>query len=109
MSSRVTATWYIVALKRERRADVGADWLETLRTTAGVEVTATGKGPAARRRVRVRATASGAEALRERLGELCHIEPLVAHRPGDTDADADADADRSDERELPADDDPSER
>ena len=77
---------YIVAVRRERRDDVADDWIDTLRETPGVEVTATGRGPSARRRVRVRATSSGVATLRERLGALCHIEPSTPHRadPADT-------------------------
>ena len=82
-------TLYVVAVRRERRDDVAADWVETLRATPGVELLAPAGGAAESRRlrVRVRATTVGEVALRERLGELCHVEPLIAHDASAADAD----------------------
>ena len=69
-------TEYIVAVKRECRAQAGADWVETLRDVPGVEVTAS----SAARRVTVRATSDGVHELEARVGAFCRIEPVIEHR-----------------------------
>ena len=68
---------YVIAVKRERREDVTADWSEALRDAPGVEVT----GESGGRRVTVRATDDGIDELRSRVGAFCHIEPLIEHEP----------------------------
>lgn len=70
-------TTYIVAVKRECRAQAGADWAEALRDVPGVEADV----PGGARRARVRATDDGVRRLRERVGTYCHIEPVIEHAP----------------------------
>jgi len=76
---------YIIAVKRERRAEVSADWTEALRDAPGVEMADEGATPEGargeRRRVTVRATEDGVEELRRRVGAFCYIEPLIVHGP----------------------------
>jgi len=66
---------YVVAVKRERRADIPPDWHDTLGDTPGVEVT----GSSEARRVIVLVTGNGLDELRARVGAYCHIEPLISH------------------------------
>lgn len=74
---------YIVAVKRERRAEISADWIDALRDAPGVEMTEESAAPEGsqekRRRVTVRATEDGVEELRRRVGTFCYIEPLIVH------------------------------
>ncbi len=68
-------TEYIVAVKRECRAQADPDWVRTLHDVPGVEVTAS----SAARRATVRATAAGVHELEARVGAFCHIEPVIVH------------------------------
>ncbi len=68
---------YIVAVKREQRGQVPADWADALEDLDGVTVTKrSGKN-----RLSVQATPEGIEALRKKLGGFCHIEPVIVHHP----------------------------
>ena len=70
---------YVVAVKREWRAKIGSDWLDTLREAPGVELGGGGTLRPDARRVTVRVTDDGLAALRERLGAFCYIEPVILH------------------------------
>ena len=67
---------YVVAVKRERRVQIGADWVEVLRDVPGVQITAS----VTRRRATVRATFEGVHELEVRVGAFCRIEPVLEHR-----------------------------
>lgn len=72
-------TSYVIALMRDRREEVSADWVARLEEAPGVEVTAS----SGNRRATVTATADGLDELRHRVGAFCHIEPLIEHRTQD--------------------------
>ena len=67
---------YVIAVKRERRADVPANWKEIVRGTSGVVVT----GDASDARVQVQATAEAVAQIKERLADCVHIERVIRHR-----------------------------
>ena len=67
---------FVLAVKRERRPDVPSDWIAQVRGTPGITIL----GDANPSRVQVRASPEAIRALRERLSEYIHIEPLVPHR-----------------------------
>ena len=69
---------YIVAIKRSMRDCAPADWVSQIAALDGVDV---GGAPANPRRVQIKATEEGIARLRKTLGEICHVEPLVIHRP----------------------------
>ena len=66
---------FIIAVKRERRGDVPADWMEVVRGTSGVAV----MGDANPFRVQVRASAEAISRIRDRLSDYVHIEKLIPH------------------------------
>lgn len=70
---------YIVAIKRERRDEASPDWIDILRETPGVEITGTSDASPMTGRITLRATADGIEAVRERMGTYCHVEPVIEH------------------------------
>ena len=70
-------TVYLIAVKRERRADAPRDWSRRLRQIPGLTVT----GGADPYRVQVEATDDAIARARRELGDLCHIEPAIPHRP----------------------------
>ena len=74
-------TRYVIAVRRERRAEVAADWVEALRDAPGVELAGAGATARDVRRVTVRVTETGLRELRARVGAFCHIEPVIAHTP----------------------------
>jgi hypothetical protein len=64
---------YVVAVKRDKRAEVPPDWLDTVRGTPGVTIV----GDSNPERVQVNATPQAIEDLRRKLGECCHVEKVV--------------------------------
>ena len=66
---------YLIAVKRERRTDVPADWRAIVRDTSGVVVTADTN----ELRLRVRATPEAIDRIRERLADCVHIERVIGH------------------------------
>ena len=92
---------YVIAVKREWRAQVGSDWLDTLREAPGVEMRGGETVRLDARRVTVRATDDGLAALRERLGAFCYIEPVISHEQQSADEPEPARADGSTEEEPP--------
>ena len=70
-------TQFIVSVRRERRQSAVADWPQVLRGIAGLEI----RGDANPNRVQVEATDDAIGEVRQKLGELCHIEAVIVHRP----------------------------
>ncbi len=73
----LTMTHYVVSVKRERRQSAAADWPQALREIAGLVI----RGDANPNRVQVEATDEAIAEARQKLGELCHIEAAIVHRP----------------------------
>lgn len=69
---------YVVALKREQRENAPENWVEILKETAGVTIT--GGDEKMGRVLVITATPEGLKALKEKLGEYCHIEEPVLFR-----------------------------
>ncbi len=67
---------FVIAVRRERRGDVPADWIQTVRGTSGVTVV----GDASPVRVQVRATPDAIEQIQHELSEYLQIEKLSPHR-----------------------------
>jgi hypothetical protein len=68
---------FVVAVKRERRHDVPADWLDVVRGTSGVTVI----GDSSPLRVQVRASSEAIARISERLADYLHIEKVIPHHP----------------------------
>lgn len=70
---------YIIAIKRERRDTASSNWKEPLRSIAGLAIV----GDDDPLRVQVEATDKAIAEARRLLGDCCHIEPIIMHRPLD--------------------------
>jgi hypothetical protein len=68
---------YLIAPKREARGKAPHDWAQRIRSVPGVRLVSPETAPV----LRVEATPEALEQLRRQLGECCHIEPAVTHRP----------------------------
>ena len=68
---------YIIAIKRERRDTVSSNWKEPLRSIAGLAIV----GDDDPLRVQVEATDEAIAEARRLLGDCCHIESVIMHRP----------------------------
>jgi hypothetical protein len=66
---------YIIAIRRDSRDKVPADWLTSLQGISGLTIV----GSANPARVQVRATPEAIERVRQRCGDTCYIEPLLEH------------------------------
>ncbi len=69
-------TLYVIAVNRERRSGVPADWIKRLGRIDGVEFQGAGNPY----RVQVNASDDAIEKVRQRFGDLCHIEAAIPHR-----------------------------
>jgi len=69
---------YVVALKRSSRDSAPDDWASQLADLKGVEAA---PSPPDAARLQIRATDDGIQRVKEALGDACHIEPVIAHRP----------------------------
>lgn len=66
---------YVVAVKRESRAEAPADWLEQMQHIEGIRlIGATGI------RAQIEAEPEPVKELRARLGRFLTIEPAIMHR-----------------------------
>lgn len=65
---------YIIALKRETMSIANADWQDIIRDIHGVTILNGNK-----KRLKINATEEGIAILQNRLGNLCHIEPIIIH------------------------------
>lgn len=63
---------YVIAVRHGLRSQVGADWAEPLKGVQGLEIV----GDSNPYRLRIEATESGIEIARQKLAELCYIEPV---------------------------------
>jgi hypothetical protein len=68
---------YIIAVKREMRQTAPTNWLDMLRDIEGLTI----RGASNPQRVQVEASDEAIEEVRRRLGQWCHIEPAILHRP----------------------------
>jgi hypothetical protein len=66
---------YVVAVRRECRAEAPLDWVDMVRRFDGVVV----QEPTNSRRLLVEASESGIAALRRQLSGFLHIEPIIHH------------------------------
>lgn len=66
---------FVVAVKREKRAEVPRDWVEIVRGTSGVTIV----GEANPTRIQITASPEAIELLRRRLAEYIYIEKIVPH------------------------------
>ena len=67
---------FVIAVKRDRRADAPPDWAAVVRGTSGVTVL----GAASPSVLQVRASAHAIARIRESLADCLHIEKLIPHR-----------------------------
>ena len=67
---------YVIAVKRERRAEVSPGWVEVVRGTSGVTIV----GDVNPARLQVRASPDGLRRLQACLSDDVYIEPLIPHR-----------------------------
>lgn len=73
---------YVIAVKRERRAEVPPDWIEIVRGTSGVTILGTASatlGVASAARLQIKASPDAIQRLNERLSEYLHIEKRIPH------------------------------
>jgi len=68
---------YVIAIKRELRAQAPSDWQERLAGIEGLEI----QGSHSPYRVQVTASEKAISTAQHRMGDLLHIEPLVLHEP----------------------------
>lgn len=66
---------YVVAVRRDRRDDVPADWIERVRDCEEVVV----QQPVTARRILIKASARGVDAIRQSLSTYLHVEELIPH------------------------------
>jgi hypothetical protein len=68
---------YIIAVKRELRDTAPANWRDLLRDIEGLTIRGAGNS----QRVQVEASDEAIAEARRRLGQWCHIEAAIPHRP----------------------------
>lgn len=68
---------YVIAVKRERRAEVSPGWVDVVRGTSGITIV----GDANPSRLQVRASPEAIRHLQACLSDDVYIEPLIPHRP----------------------------
>jgi hypothetical protein len=66
---------FVIAVKRDRRGEVPADWVDVVRGTSGLTV----MGDANATRLQVRATPAAIEQVRTQLSDYLHIEKMIPH------------------------------
>ena len=66
---------YIIAVKREKRAQAPASLAESVQDISGVEI----RGSSRSNRLIVEASADGIEEVKKQFGEVCHIERPIEH------------------------------
>lgn len=66
---------YVLALRRDRRRDAPADWIDQVRAVDGVEVETSTNS----HRILIKASAPGVERIRQALSDYLHIEELISH------------------------------
>jgi hypothetical protein len=67
---------FVLAVKRDKRETVPADWVSRVRQTAGVTIV----GAASAARLQVTATPQGLGELQRELAEFVYIEPIILHK-----------------------------
>lgn len=68
---------YVIAIKRQHRASAPSNWQERILALPGVDSPRT---PASADRMQIHADSGALEKVREILGEIAHIEPLILHK-----------------------------
>ena len=66
---------FTIAVKREERTSVPANWQDTVMKTDGITVVSCNENLS----ITCTASESALKQLTEQLGQYCHIEPLVSH------------------------------
>lgn len=66
---------YVVAVRRDRRSDVPADWVDRVRDCEEVVI----QQPVNARRILVKASPRGADAIRQSLSAYLLVEALIPH------------------------------
>ena len=64
---------YIVAVRRGLRSTVDSEWAQPLRDVQGLEIV----GDSNPYRLRIEATEPAVQIARQKLGDVCHIEPVT--------------------------------
>lgn len=67
---------FIVAVRRQRRADIPANWVDIVRSLEGVAVQPASVSP---HRIVVRATADGAANIQATLRDMVWVEESIPH------------------------------
>ena len=67
---------YVISVKREMRDRVQADWSTQLQGVPELQIT----GSANPFRIQVEASDAAIEEVRSRLGDVCHVEPVIRHQ-----------------------------
>lgn len=67
---------YVIAIKRQHRAEAPRDWQQQVLTVPGIEAEGASVSP---ERLSIQASAAGLEKVRKIIGEIAHIEPLILH------------------------------
>jgi len=65
----------VIAVKREHRGDVPRDWIDTVRSVAGLVV----KEPVNSRRLVVTGSPTAVESACSRLSDFVYFEELISH------------------------------
>lgn len=68
---------FLIALKRDKRAEAPPDWLDHLEKIDGLQAI----GESGENRILVEATQEAIDKARDLLGDHCHIERLIRHEP----------------------------
>jgi hypothetical protein len=68
---------YVIAVRRDRRADVGPEWARSLAEMQDLKIV----GSANPYRLRVEASEAAIAAARKTLESFCYIEPLKRRMP----------------------------
>ena len=68
---------YVIAVKREKRSDAPADWVDQLKEISEVSIV----GKPTTSRILAEASPQAIEKVKNLIGDFCHIEPLIIRKP----------------------------
>jgi hypothetical protein len=71
-----TSERYVIAVKREMRSSVPADWMDQLLKIEELSIV----GKPSLSRTMVEATPEAIEKAKTVLGKYCHFEPIIVHK-----------------------------
>jgi hypothetical protein len=75
--TEVKVSRYVIAVKRQMRDQVPADWIERLREIEGLSLVSEPR----HNRVMVEAVPEAMKVVQAELGDYSYIEPLITHKP----------------------------